>query len=101
MNDKKCILNELDKFRDMLLQAHANTVERSDKLWNSLSEEDRLDLFLAVVRRIYKAEFVEKMSYRGALYETFGFGPEAYMLAQMDGYLDIHNACCSAKTQED
>lgn len=86
-------LGKLNEMRDILMEANDILVERSDKLWNSFSKEDQLDLFIAVVRRIYKAEFEQKFSYREVLYDTFGFGPEAYMPAQMAGYLDIHNAC--------
>lgn len=83
----------IDEFRDMIVEAHKEQVEHSEKLWNSFSKEDQLDLFLAVVRRIYKGEYEENGSYRSVLYDTFGFGAESYVPAQMDGFLDIHNAC--------
>lgn len=91
------MIDSLNEFRNILVDVHENSIKRSDKLWESFSNEDQLDLFLAVVRRIYKGEFEEKGSYRHVLYDTFGFGPESYTLAQMDGFLDIHNACVKAQ----
>lgn len=63
-----------------------------EKFWESLSEEDRLKVFCAVSRRIYKGEIEDKRSYRGVLYDVFKFGPEAYAQAQVAGYLSIHNS---------
>ena len=69
-----------------------NEIEQhSENKWNALSKEDQLDYFCAVVRRIHKGEVEDSRSYRGVLYDVFGFGPEAYAPAQMAGYLDIHN----------
>lgn len=65
--------------------------QASEKYWNSLSKEDQLKAFCAVVRRIYEGELVKGGSYRYVLYEVFGFEPNAYAPAQMAGYLDIHN----------
>jgi hypothetical protein len=47
------------------------------------------------VRRIHKGEVEDRGSYRHVLYSVFGFGPEAYTLAQGAGYLDIHNSIVS------
>jgi len=75
--------------------------EDTDKIWNSLSSDDKLAVFCAVVRRIYKAELVDQGSYRHALYEVFGFGPEAYAPAQLSGYLSLHNAIYNDGVIED
>ena len=65
--------------------------DEQEAYWDSLSDQQQLDAFCAVVRRIYHGEMVERRSYRGVLYEVFGFGPEAYVQAQEAGYLDLHN----------
>lgn len=65
--------------------------DESEKYWNSLTKEQQLDVFCAVVRRIYDGEVDHPRSYRGVLYDIFGFGPEAYAQAQMAGYLTLHN----------
>ena len=74
-----------------------NEIEQhSENKWNALSKEDQLDYFCAVVRRIHKGEVEDSRSYRGVLYDVFGFGSEAYAPAQMAGYLDIHNLIYSS-----
>ena len=93
-------LGKLNEMRNIIMEANDVIIERSDQLWNSFSNEDQLYLFLAVVRRIYKGEYELKGSYREVLYDVFGFGPEAYMPAQMAGYLDIHNACFSDQEEK-
>lgn len=66
--------------------------QEQDSYWNSLSKEEQLKAFCAVVRRIYQAELVDQGTYRHALYSVFGFGPESYGQAQMAGYLALHNS---------
>ena len=63
-----------------------------DEFWNSLSEEDRLNAFGYVTRKIHQGDIVEKGSYRYVLYDVFGFGPESYILGMDSGYMAIHNA---------
>lgn len=65
--------------------------EEQESFWNSLNTDDQLKAFCAVVRRIYKGEVSDRTSYRGVLYDVFGFGHESYAQAQCSGYLDIHN----------
>jgi hypothetical protein len=66
--------------------------KESEEYWNSLSKEEQLKVFCAVSRRICKGELEDQGSYRYILYNIFGFGPEAYLPAQVSGYLSIHNA---------
>lgn len=63
-----------------------------EEFWNSLSQEDQLKAFCAVSRRIFDGDIKQKRTYRGVLYDVFGFGPDSYVRAQMAGYLAIHNA---------
>ena len=65
--------------------------KKSEDYWNSLTKEQQLDAFCAVIRRIYLGDCLQRRSYRGVLYGVFGFGPEAYAAAQRAGYLSIHN----------
>lgn len=64
----------------------------SESFWNGMNSEEQLWAFCAVMRRLHKGEIEDGRSYRGVLYSTFGWGPEAYAPAQCSGYLDIHNA---------
>ena len=80
----------------MKLEDFAALVEEikagEEAVWNRLSKTEQLQVFCAVVRRIHEGELVQGRSYRGVLYDTFGFGLEAYMRAQLAGYMDLHNA---------
>lgn len=62
-----------------------------DAKWAALSAEDQLDYFCAVVKRIHHGEVEKNSSYRGILYNVFGFGPDSYARAQLSGFLDLHN----------
>lgn len=64
----------------------------ANSFWTGLEPEEQLMAFCAVIERLHKGELEEKRSYRGVLYDTFGWGPEAYATAQCAGYLDIHNS---------
>jgi ABC-type Fe3+-citrate transport system substrate-binding protein len=60
--------------------------------WKALSQEDRERAFYAVVSRIFQAEIVEKRSYRGVLYDVFGFDAGMYVIGMECGYMTIHNS---------
>lgn len=83
---------ELEHYRKMHAQVKKENEQREEILWNSFSKEQQLDIFCAVIRRVYQAEIVDKGSYRYALYTIFGFDLDAYGRAMDAGYLDIHNA---------
>lgn len=85
---------------DNFIKYHEEQKQRSESKWNALSKEDQLDYFCAIARRICKAELEKGCSYRTALYDVFGFGPEAYAQAQMSGYLDLHNALYNSNRLE-
>ena len=71
---------------------HINRLkDKQEEYWNSLTKEQQLDAFCAVVRRICQGELDDKGTYRYVLYDIFKFGPESYGAAQMAGYLDLHN----------
>ena len=64
----------------------------NDEWWNSLSEDERMDAFYAVVKRIHKAELIDKGTYRWALYEVFGFDESMYTRGMDCGFMNLHNA---------
>lgn len=66
--------------------------QEQEAFWNSLSKEDQLKAFCAVMRRIRQGDLRDRGSYRYVLYTVFGFGPEAYIPAQDAGYMAIHNS---------
>lgn len=62
-----------------------------DRYWNSLSQEEQLRAFHSVCKRIYKGDVEDRRSYRGVIYDVFGFGPGAYAIGMDCGYFSIHN----------
>jgi len=81
----------LEEISDAFNKAIEENKTRYNEKWKALSPDDQIDLFCAVIERIHEGDVVQKRSYRGVLYDVFGWGPEAYMPAQCAGYLDIHN----------
>jgi len=89
---KADLLDSLAAAGNAFNEAMANIEKESEAYWNTLTDQQRLDVFCAVCRRIYEGDIKLKGSYRYVLYDVFGFGPEAYAQAQMSGYLAIHNS---------
>lgn len=87
-------LSELHAMADVYKKAQEDVKEQQEQFWNSFTKQQQLDLFCAVVRRIYQAEIVEKSSYRGTLYSVFGFDETAYGAAIEAGYMTLHNSIC-------
>lgn len=91
-DNKKDLSSTLEELGELFRQAFESAEQDQEAYWNSLSTEDQLKAFCAVVRRIVRGELQDKGSYRYVLYNTFGFGLEAYGQAQMAGYLELHNS---------
>lgn len=89
--DAESALSELAEASKVFQDTLEENKRRYNEKWNSLSKEDQLDYFCAVIEKLYQGDVVEGRSYRGVLYGVFGFGPEAYVPAQCAGYLNIHN----------
>lgn len=88
----KNFFDTLDEVRELYKNSAEFNRKKEEAMWESLSQEEQLDVFCAVVRRIVRAELVDDSSYRHALYSVFKFGPEAYGRAMDAGYFDLHNS---------
>jgi len=84
--DKMAALGEQQELYRLKQDAEVNA------WWKALSQEERERAFYAVVSRIFEAEIVEKRSYRGVLYDVFGFDANMYVTAMECGYMTIHNS---------
>jgi len=83
--------NQLDDFQQEFDKAIQLMEQEQEQYWNSLTKEQQLMAFCAIVRRVFKGEVEDEGTYRYVLYDVFGFGPESYLPAQVAGYLTIHN----------
>ena len=86
-----------DKFQLSILQYEKDC----DEYWDNLSYDDQLKAFYSVVKRIVKGDIEENRSYRGVLYDVFGFDAAAYSIGMECGYMALHNSIVSKDQQED
>jgi len=70
--------------------------KNAEEFWEGLSEVDKFNAFYAVIRRVCQAELVDQGSFRHSIYDVFGFDTWAYAPSMFCGYLELHNALCSA-----
>lgn len=64
----------------------------ANSYYSGLEPEEQLWAFCSVVEKLCKGELDEHRSYRGVLYDTFGWGPEAYAVALHSGFMGLHNS---------
>lgn len=66
--------------------------QKAKEYFDSLETDNQLLLFFHITNVIFKNYFKDNSSYRGLLYDKFGFGPEAYSLGMDSGMFSLHNA---------
>ncbi|MDA1317391.1 MAG: hypothetical protein O3B87_05225 [bacterium] len=96
--ERSKILAVLAEFGEIQELEEAKYAEETDNWWYNLSQEDRERAFFSVVKRIVQGELREKTTYRGVLYNTFGFDEGAYLMGMSCGFMELHN---SIYTQEE
>jgi hypothetical protein len=79
---------ELSKAWNEATEEYNKTME---EWWENLPTEQQQWAFYNVCRLIYEGDVENQRSYRGVLYDTFGWGPEAYALGMEARYMEIHN----------
>ena len=65
---------------------------KAQEYFESLETDNQLLLFFHITNVIFKNYFKDNSSYRGLLYDKFGFNPEAYSLGMDSGMFALHNA---------
>lgn len=95
MNDeqkKEELMDALAKAGEAWREAERIYDQEAEAVWSKMSHDDQQQMFHCVVKRITKGEIDEGRSYRGVLYDIFGWGPEAYSMGMGCGYMDLHNS---------
>jgi len=84
-----------DEYKEFL-KAEEESIEHYKKMakeyFDSLETDKQLLLFFYITNVIFENYFKDNGSYRGLLYDKFGFGPEAYSLGCDSGMFTLHNA---------
>ena len=81
-----------EELRKAFEEARIASQESADVFWNGLTYDQKCDAFHAVVSRIFEGEVKDKRSYRGMLYDVFGFGPDMYTRGMDCGFMALHNS---------
>ena len=80
---------ELLKIEEVALEQYE---QKAKEYFDSLEIDNKLLLFFHITNTIFENYFKYNSSYRGLLYDKFGFGPEAYSLGMDSGMFALHNA---------
>ena len=89
---KEELMDALAKAGEAWREAERIYDQEAEAVWSKMSHDEQQQMFHCIVKRIAKGELDEGRSYRGVLYDIFGWGPEAYGMGMGCGYLDLHNS---------
>jgi len=96
--------DKLKFLADLIKKNHQEALARGEKIYRSLSDEERVDLMTYIFKVLHN-HLKDPTTYRGLLYGSFGLPMESYALCQLSGALEIHNVLVDAsergKTIED
>lgn len=92
MGEKEALNKALADLHQIQQEVQKSYDERCENWWNSLTHDEKLQAFYSVIKRLKKGELDENRSYRGILYDVFGFGMEAYGIGMDCGFIDLHNS---------
>jgi hypothetical protein len=86
---------ESDEYKEFLKieeEAQKQYTQKAKDYFNSLEMDNQLLIFYYITYVIFENYFNDNGSYRGLLYNKFGFGPEAYSLGMDSGMFTLHNS---------
>ena len=89
---------ELLKIQEEALEQYE---QKAKEYYDSLGMDNQLLLFFYITNVIFKNYFKDNGSYRGLLYDKFGFGPEAYSLGMDSGMFALHNSISTPDESEE
>jgi hypothetical protein len=84
--------DEYKEFLRIEVEAKEEYTQKAKEYFKSLEMDNQLMLFFYITNVIFKNYFNDNGSYRGLLYDKFGFGPEAYSLGCDSGMFTLHNS---------
>ena len=84
--------DEYKEYLEIQEEALEQYTQKAKEYFDSLEIDNKLLLFFHITNTIFENYFKYNSSYRGLLYDKFGFGPEAYSLGMDSGMFALHNA---------
>jgi hypothetical protein len=84
--------DEYKEFLKIQEEAFEQYKQKAKEYFQSLEMNNQLLLFFHITNTIYANYFQDNSSYRGLLYDKFGFGPESYSIGMDSGMFAVHNA---------
>jgi len=90
--------NELLKIEQQVKEQYSL---KAKEYFDSLETDNQLMMFFYITNLIFKNYFEDRGSYRGLLYDKFGFGPEAYSLGLDSGMFAVHNSISTPNEEEE
>jgi hypothetical protein len=93
--------DEYKEFLEIEEEALEQYKQKAKEYFDSLEIDNKLLLFFHITNTIFENYFKYNSSYRGLLYDKFGFGPEAYSLGMDSGMFALHNAISTPDESEE
>ena len=93
--------DEHKEYLEIQEEALEQYTQKAKEYFDSLEIDNQLLLFFHVTNTIFENYFKYNSSYRGLLYDKFGFGPEAYSLGMDSGMFALHNAISTPDESEE
>jgi hypothetical protein len=93
-----------DEYKEYLNLMELNIREyesAAEKLYNSLSYDDKMMVAFHVFKQFYDNEFNDNGSYRHLIYTKLGFTTDAYATLMDSGLLSLHNAVFTPQDLEE
>ena len=83
---------EYKEFLEIEEKALVEYKQKAKEYFQGLDVDNQYLLFFYITNTIFENYFKDGGSYRGLLYDKFGFGPETYSLGMDSGMFTLHNA---------
>ena len=93
--------DEHKEYLEIQEEALEQYTQKAKEYFDSLEIDNKLLLFFHITNTIFENYFKYNSSYRGLLYDKFGFGPEAYSLGMDSGMFALHNAISTPDESEE
>ena len=92
---------EYREFLEIEEKALVEYKQKAKEYFQALDVDNQYLLFFHITNTIFENYFKDGGSYRGLLYDKFGFGPETYSLGLDSGMFALHNSISTPAENEE